>query len=144
MYAAQQPRGRSPLEPIVQASWPIAMQAIWGIDGTGPPPATLPTDPIQDPIAHPTADSAKTAFEALPSVRVLFDNGAGNASHPGWPYPAFEQSFSSFPIPGTQGRSWYLGPDGDLADQSQGSQAADGFTWDSHARPATDFTGDTA
>ena len=142
IYVAQQAPGTSPFEPIVQASWPIAMQAIWGIDGPGgsPPLASLPADPIQ---TQPTLSGAQTAFEALPQVRVLFDNGAGNASNPGWPYPAFEQSFSSFPIPGTEGRSWYLGPDGGLADQSPGTAAADGFTWDSHARPATDFTGDT-
>jgi uncharacterized protein len=142
IYVAQQAPGTSPFEPIVQASWPVVMQAIWGIDGTGPPPATLPSDPIQSP-TNATLSQAQTAFEALPSVRVLFDNGAGNSSHPGWPYPAFEQSFSSFPIPGTEGRSWYLAPQGDLSDQTPGSQAADGFTWDSHARPATDFTGDT-
>jgi uncharacterized protein len=143
IYVAQQAPGTSPFEPIVQASWPVAMQAIWGIDGTGPPPATLPTDPIQNPTANPTIGTAKANFEALPEIRVLFDNGAGNQSHPGWPYPAFEQSFTSFPIPGTQARSWYLGAGGALADESPGSPAADGFTWNSHARPATDFTGDT-
>jgi uncharacterized protein len=142
IYVAQQAPGTSPFEPIVQASWPVVMQAIWGIDGTGPPPASLPPDPIQQP-PNVTLGQAQSAFEALPSVRVLFDNGAGNASHPGWPYPAFEDSFASFPIPGTQARSWYLGTGGSLADQAPGSPAADGFTWDSHARPATDFTGDS-
>ena len=140
IYVAQQ----APLQnsPIVQASWPVAMQAIFGISGPGgsPPLASLPADPIQ---SQPTLAAAKSAFDALPQVRVLFDNGAGNASNPGWPYPAFEHSFSSFPVPGTEARGWYLAPDGALTDQSPGSQAADGFTWDSHARPATDFTGDT-
>jgi hypothetical protein len=144
IYVAQQAPGTSLFEPIVQASWPIAMQAIWGIEGPGgtPPVASLPSDPIQQP-PNLTLGQAQTAFEALPQVRVLFDNGAGNTMNPGWPYPAFEQSFSSFPIPGTEARAWYLAPDGDLADQSPGTAAADGFTWDSHARPATDFTGDT-
>jgi hypothetical protein len=73
----------------------------------------------------------------------MFDNGAGN-SNPGWPYPGFERSFSSFPIPGTQARSWYLGPDGTLADQPGTEPAADAFTWDAHARPLTNFTGNTA
>src|SRR3954447_25053530 len=111
IYVAQQAPGASLFKPIVQASWPIVMQAIFGIDGTGPPPATLPPDPIQ---AEPTYAGAKSAFDALPSVRVLFDNGAGNPSHPGWPDPGFEQSFSSFPIPGTQPRAWYLSPGGAL------------------------------
>ena len=47
--------------------------------------------------------------EAPPEVRVLFDNGAGTSpsgsTTPGDPYPGFEQSFSSFPIPGTTARS---------------------------------------
>ena len=101
---------------------------------------TLPPDPIQ---AMPTYDLAKAAFEAQPSIRVLFDNGAGNSSNPGWPYPAFEQSFAAFPIPGTTARSWYLAPGGALADAPAAGARADAFTWDADARPLTDFTGDT-
>jgi predicted acyl esterase len=127
---------------LIKASWPVAMQAIFGISGPGgaPPLATLPPDPIQ---LQPTYDLAKAAFDAQPAIRVLFDNGAGN-SNPGWPYPGFEKSFSSFPIPGTEARSWYLAPGGALADQSAADPAADEFTWDAHARPLTNFNGDTA
>jgi predicted acyl esterase len=127
---------------LVQASWPVAMQAIFGIDGPvpgAPPLATLPPDPIQQQLTYA---GAKSKFEAQPPVRVLFDNGAGNASNPGWPYPAFERSFSSFPIPGTEARSWYLGPDGALSDEPVGEAAEDEFTWDARARPPTNFTGD--
>jgi predicted acyl esterase len=120
---------------LVQASAPAAMQAIFGIQG----PMTLPPDPIQQ---QPTYDLAKAAFEALPSIRVLFDNGAGN-SNPGWPYPGFERSYSSFPIPGTTARSWYVAPGGALANQQPTKNASDAFTWNAHARPLTDFTGDT-
>ena len=128
---------------LVNLSWPIAMQAIFGISGPGgtPPLATLPPDPIQ---LQPTYALAKAAFDAQPQIRVLFDNGAGNSSNPGWPYPAFEKSFSSFPIPGTTARSWYLGSGGALADRPAAAPGADAFTWDAHARPLTDFTGDTA
>jgi hypothetical protein len=73
---------------------------------------------------------------------VLFDNGAGN-SNAGWPYPGFERSFSSWPIPGATARSWYLAPSGALANQPPASTAADGFTWDANARPLTDFSGNT-
>jgi uncharacterized protein len=127
---------------LVRLSFPAAFQAIFGISGPGGTPplnAQLPVDPIQQ---QPTYAGAKAAFEALPSIRVMFDNGAGN-SNPGWPYPGFERSFPSFPIPGTTGRSWYAGPNGTLTDQP-GTEAADQFTWDAHARPLTDFTGDTA
>jgi predicted acyl esterase len=141
LYVAQEaPIAKSAL---VQASWPIAMQAIFGIDGPGgaPPTAMLPTDEIQQ---EPDYATAKSMFEAQPSIRVLFDNGAGDESNPGWPYPAFEQSFDSFPIPDTEARSWFLAPGGELADLSPGAAAADGFTWDAQARPLTNFSGDTA
>jgi predicted acyl esterase len=120
---------------LIQASAPLAFQAIFGIDG----PMTLPADPIQQ---QPTFELAKAAFEGQPPIRVLFDNGAGNQNH-GWPYPAFERSFSSFPIPGTTARAWYLAPHGSLADQLIKNTAADAFTWDAHARPVTNFSGDT-
>ncbi len=86
---------------LVQASAPAAFQAIFGIQG----PMTLPPDPIQ---RQPTYDLAKAAFEAQKPIRVLFDNGAGNPNA-GWPYPGFERSYSSFPVPGTAARSWYVG-----------------------------------
>jgi predicted acyl esterase len=119
---------------LVQASAPAAFQAIFGIQG----PMTLPPDPIQ---RQPTYDLAKAAFEAQKPIRVLFDNGAGNPNA-GWPYPGFERSYSSFPVPGTAARSWYVAPNGVLADQPKGN-AADAFTWNAHARPLTDFSGDT-
>jgi predicted acyl esterase len=126
---------------LLQLSWPVAMQAIFGIDGPGgaPPLATLPPDPIQQQLTY---EGAKSKFEEQPPIRILFDNGAGN-SNAGWPYPAFEHSFTSFPIPGTQARSWFLAPGGELTDQSPGTSGADGFTWDADARPLTNFTGDT-
>ncbi len=119
---------------LVQASAPAVFQAVFGIDGM-----TLPPDPIQQ---QPTYNTARDAFEALDPIRVLFDNGAGN-SNAGWPYPGFEQSFQSFPIPGTTARSWYLGSGGTLAGSRAEGPNADGFTWDVHARPLTDFSGDT-
>jgi predicted acyl esterase len=118
---------------LIQASAIPAFQAIFGIDGM-----TLPPDPIQ---LQPTYDLAKAAFEAQPPIRVLFDNGAGrNAGHP---YPGFERSFSSFPIPGTTARAWYFARDGGLANQLPANTGADAFTWDAHGRPLTDFSGDT-
>jgi uncharacterized protein len=128
---------------FIQLSAPLVFQTIFGIDGPGgaPPAMTLPPDPIQ---VMPTYELARDAFEAQPPIRVLFDNGAGNTDNPGWPYPAFEQSFAAFPVPGVTARSWYLAPGGTLADAPAGGAArADGFTWDADARPRTDFTGDT-
>jgi predicted acyl esterase len=105
----------------------------------GIPGVTLPLDPIQE---QPTYASALAAFEQLNSIRVLFDSGAGG-SMAGDPNPAFEQSWPSFPIPGTTARSWYLSPDGALDDSPPASAGANSFTWNAHALPLTDFTGPT-
>jgi hypothetical protein len=119
----------------IHAAAPLIYQEAMGISGV-----TIPPDPIQ---LQPTYQGALTAFQSLPSIRVLFDNGAGG-SQPGDPQPAFEQSWPSFPIPGTSARYWYMGSDGALGDGAPGVSGADSFTWDAHARPLTDFTGDTA
>ena len=118
----------------IQAAAPLIYQAAMGIDGV-----TLPPDPIQQ---EPTYDSALAAFEKLPSIRVLFDNGAG--SDPGHPYPGFEKSFASFPVPGTSAHTWYLSRGGTLAAKAPARKGADWFRWDARARPLTNFTGDTA
>jgi predicted acyl esterase len=118
----------------IQATAPLVYQAAMGIDNV-----TLPPDPIQQ---EPTYDGALAAFEKLPPIRILFDNGAGG--DPGQPYPGFEQSFPSFPIPGTTARSWYFTRGGALADKPPVKRVADSFAWDANARPLTNFKGDTA
>jgi predicted acyl esterase len=118
----------------IQATAPLVYQAAMGIDNV-----TLPPDPIQQ---EPSYDGALAAFEKQPMIRVLFDNGAGK--DPGQPYPGFEKSFASFPIPGTAARSWFFGRGGTLADKAPARRAADYFTWNAAARTLTNFTGDTA
>jgi uncharacterized protein len=104
----------------------------------------LPPDPIQE---KRTYAEALSAFTALPEVRVLFDNGAGaspaGSTTPGNPYPAFEQSFSAFPIPGTSARSWYLGPDGTLAEEPATVEGVDSYTSDAGATALTDYSSNT-
>src|SRR4051812_43771742 len=121
---------RAPALPqAVRDAAPAVFAALMGVQGV-----TLPDDPIQ---GRGYAD-ALAAFEALPSVRILFDNGAGAA--PGAPVPGFEHSFAGWPA--TQARTWYLGGGGALtASRSAGAGSAS-FTWKPSARPATDFTGD--
>ncbi len=105
---------------------------------------TLPPDPIQKIKSY---SAALSAFTALPEIRVLFDNGAGTSpggsTTPGDPYPKFEQSFSSFPIPGTVARSWYLGAEGALNEQPAASDGVDSYTSDASATPLSDYTGGT-
>jgi predicted acyl esterase len=127
--------GRRPVLSAAQrAIAPVIYQSAMGIPGV-----TLPPDPIRD---QPTYEAAKAAFEAQPPVRVMFDNGAGRGA--GKPYPAFERSFKSLPIPGTKPRSWFFGSNGTLADKppKKGRRGgADAFFWNPNARPLTDFAG---
>ena len=120
---------------LIHAAAPVIYQEAMGITGV-----TMPPDPIQ---LQPTYATALAAFEQLPAIRILFDNGAGGLQ-PGHPAPGFERSWSSFPIPGTTARSWYLASGGALGDAPPAQAGSDSFTWNAHARPATDFTGDTA
>ena len=119
----------------IQGAGPVIYQEAMGIPGV-----TMPPDPIQQ---QPTYEGALAAFEALPPIRILFDNGAGGTS-PGQPKPGFEQSFSRLPIPGTKARSWYFAAGGKLADRRPRRAHADRFAWNARARPLTNFTGNTA
>jgi predicted acyl esterase len=126
---------------ITAAAAPVIYQGAMGVPQNDI--VNMPPDPIQ---AMPTYDLALSAFEALPSIRVLFDNGAGTSptgdSTAGNPYPGFEQSFPQFPIPGTTARQWYLGPNGTLADQA-GGKGVNWYTSDAHALPMTDYGSNT-
>jgi predicted acyl esterase len=127
---------------VIRAAAPVIYQSAMGLPQTDL--VTLPADPIQ---LQPTYQSALAAFEALPEVRVLFDNGAGTsptgAATPGDPYPAFEQSFSGFPIPGTTARTWYFGARGTLASQPPAGETVDSYISDASASPLTDYSGNT-
>jgi uncharacterized protein len=131
---------QAPIENIAvtDAAAPVIYQTAMGLPQTDV--VTLPPDPIQ---LLPTYDTALAAFEQLPSVRVLFDSGAGQSptltAQPGDPYPGFEQSFSSFPIPGTIARTWYLGAGGALSDVAPALGGNNSFTANASALPLTDF-----
>ena len=123
------------LSPTVKAYAPLVFATAMGISNV-----TLPPDPIQ---SYNSYAAALTAFQRLPPIRVLFDDGAGSLTA-GAPYPAFEHSFSRFPIPGTKARSWYLDAGGRLSSNKATGAGSDRFTWNPHARPATSSTGNTA
>jgi len=114
---------------------PAVFATAMGVQGL-----TLPDDPIQ---GQPTFGAALAAFEALPPVRIAFDNGAGGPA-PFAPGPGFEQSFASFPLPGTRAQSWYLGAGGALTDAPPAQESTAAFTWSRTSRPARSFTGNTA
>jgi predicted acyl esterase len=136
---------KAPIEgaAVVQASAPVVYKEAMGLPESDV--ITLPPDPIQ---LQPTYASALSAFEALPPVRVLFDNGAGEAppggtTAAGNPYPGFEQSFSDFPVPSTTPQSWYLGTGGTLNEQPSSVKGVDSYTSDPTATPLTDYSGGT-
>ena len=131
LYVAQR---KPQLNPAQQAAAPIVYDAALGVHGV-----TLPDDPIQH---EPDYASALAAFEALPQVRILFDNGAGSAVA-GNPQPGFEQSFSKWPIPGTKGRSFFLDRDGALSSKAPKDGGKEKFSASPTARPPTDFSGNT-
>ncbi len=126
-------RQRPELSPSQKALAPTIYAAAMGISGV-----TLPPDPIQQ---QPDYASARSTFEALRPVRILFDNGAGGSA--GSPVAGYERSFNHFPIPGTQARSWYLADGGELKGAKGSAAGAEAFTWDRTARPPTSFTGNT-
>jgi len=135
---------RAPIlnQALTKAAAPVIYQAAMGLPQTEV--VTMPLDPIQ---LMPTYDLALAAFEKLPMIRVLFDNGAGTSptggATPGNPYPGFERSFSSFPIPGTAAHTWYFGAGGTLSDELPASAGIDQYTSDAKALPLTNFGKDT-
>ena len=118
---------------LIQGGAPLVYQQAMGINGV-----TLPPDPIQQQLTYA---GALAAFEKLPSVRILFDNGAGSTA--GYPVPGFERSFPSFPVPGTKARTWYFGGGGALQAGKPRRAGADRFTARPRARALTDFSGAT-
>jgi predicted acyl esterase len=131
---------RAPIEnvAVTDAAAPVIYQSSMGFPGTDV--VMLPPDPIQK---LPTYKLALAAFEKLPEIRILFDNGAGASPAgnriAGNPYPAFERDFPSFPVPGTIARRWYFGPRGTLNSAPPPARGIDWYTSSALALPPTDF-----
>jgi uncharacterized protein len=123
---------------LIRAAAPVIYQQAMGLPQSDL--VTLPGDPIQ---TEPTYQSALTAFEQLPEVRVLFDSGAGTSptgsNTAGNPYPGFEQSFSSFPIPGTKARFFYLAQGGTLKSNPPARKGINWYTSNPKATALNDF-----
>ena len=117
----------------LHAAAPVLYEAAMGVSGV-----TTEPDEIQ---REPTYEGALKKFEALPPVRVLFDNGAGQ--EPGKPFPAFEATFPSWPPPGTKARTWYLDAASGLSDGRPAARGVDTFRWNTGARPLDNHEGST-
>jgi predicted acyl esterase len=122
----------------LKAAAPVVYQSALGTPSSDV--VSLPADPIQTDLTY---SSALAAFEKLPEVSVLFDNGAGTsptgANIPGNPYPGFVKGFSSLPVPGTTAGHWYFGANGTLGSAPPARKSINRFTWNAHALPMNDF-----
>jgi predicted acyl esterase len=127
---------------ITRAAAPVIYQQAMGLPTTDV--VNLPPDPIQ---LQPTYAGALAAFEKLPSVRVLFDNGAGSSagssSNPGDPIAGYAHDFSSLPVAGTTARTWFFGPGGTLTAKAPTGAGTSSFTANAKALPLTDFGSST-
>ena len=128
---------------VVHAAAPIIYQEAMGLPEDDL--VTLPPDPIQEQLTY---GSALSAFEALPEIRVLFDNGAGTSptgsndgrrSLPGVRTVVLRPSRS----PARRLSTWYLGPGGTLNEQPPTAQGVDSYTSDANATPLTDYSSNT-
>jgi predicted acyl esterase len=140
LYVARQAPAQN--ASITRAAAPVIYQQAMGLPATDV--VNLPPDPIQ---LMPTYSTALAAFEKLPSVRVLFDNGAGSSvgssSNPGDPIAGYSHDFASFPVAGTAARTWYFGPGGTLTAKAPTSSSTKSFTANAKALPLTDFGSNT-
>src|SRR5262249_2989268 len=59
-------------------------------------------------------DDAMAAYAAEPTLRVIFENGAGGTDV-GAPQGTFEKKYPSWPPPPTQVQRWYFQADGTMA-----------------------------
>jgi uncharacterized protein len=142
LFVAHKAPALNPGTLVTQAAAPLIYNQAMGIPLSDL--VTFPTDPIHSMTSY---SAALAAFEKLPEVNVEFDNGAGSSplggNAPGNPYSGFQQGFSSFPVPGTTARFWYLGPGGTLNDSPPTHPGSNRYTSNPKALPLNDYTGNT-
>jgi predicted acyl esterase len=90
-----------------------------------------------------TYAEALARYEAEPAVRILFDNGAGLAASPGFPVPAFEQSYARWPIPEVTPLIRYFADGGRLLPEPPAGDGADTYVYDPSGAQATTLSGST-
>ena len=85
----------------------------------------------------PSFDAALASFESEPKVRVLFDSGAikpcpgfPKQNCLGGPQPAFEHSYTQWPVDGLQPAFWYFQDGGRLDPSPPTGDGADSYIYD--------------
>jgi len=94
-------------------------------------------------------DAALAAYEEEPPIRVLFENGAGDAHNLGAPFGTYEMHFPSWPPPDAVPTAWYFQPDQKLSPRPStvhldDARGATPYVYDPTAKPRTDFHGSTS
>jgi len=85
-------------------------------------------------------EEALAAFEAEPSIQILFENGAADGYPARTPNPRFARGFDAWPIPSVDPTTWYFG-DGTLDDTAPSESGAVGYEADPGALPETFYSG---
>ncbi|HEV7526872.1 MAG TPA: CocE/NonD family hydrolase, partial [Acidimicrobiia bacterium] len=129
------------VSPTIRLLAPAIFAAATGISGV-----QLPPDRFDNTKSYA---SQLAKYEAEPPVRLLLENGVGDASNLGAPFGDYELTFPSWPPPSTVPTSWYFQPDQKLSSTAPTVPDADGkaftsYVYDPTAKPATDFHGSTS
>lgn len=129
------------ISPTLRALAPALFAAAIGVGGV-----QLPPDRFDNTKSYA---SQLALYEAEPPVRILFENGAGNAANLGAPIGRYEMSFTSWPPSQAVPTAWYFQPDQKLASTpptvaDDAGDASTSYVYDPTAKPATDFHGSTS
>ncbi len=116
------------------------------LSSAGPVPVPFP----QDRFTGMTYDQALAAYQAEPSVRLLFDSGGAPGYDPGLPATGFEADFNQWPLGNAiTPTRWYFGANGTLTPTAPTAangapDTVDSYTSDPSVRPRFDFSGGTS
>ncbi len=90
--------------------------------------------------------AAKAAYEAEPSVSVMFENGGATTglrgNEPGEPGGTFTRTYAQWPPSEATEREWFFAPGAKLADTSQAVLGADSFAFDDSGAQISFFKDD--
>jgi len=119
---------------LVRGLTPVFTQAVFGGSVNLPPDRWL---------GVPDATTARRIFEAEPTVRVLFESGAGAGA--GLPVGSFEHTADRWPDPDVSARRWWLTAAGGLQDgPTGGSPSAVSIQPDPAEGPRTFWSGNSS
>ena len=115
----------------VRAFGPALWAAIMGVSGLSVP---------DDRFTGQSYESALTAYEAEPTVKLLWETGNAAGQIPGAPVPRAQSRHDAWPLD-VRARSWYLQAEGGLRSRLPSDTAADEYRPDPSLRPRKNFQG---